>query len=183
MENLFYPRNRVHKLTLMAFLTAIAVVIIIPFNPSIFAAAPYLEYDMADVPVLLAAFGLGPVAGLEVLAAVSLLQGFLLGGNGLVGAIMHFCASGTFLLIAWYIYSKKTNVTGMIIGLICGTIAMAAIMVPLNLIFTVHVFGQPAEVVKAALIPVIIPFNLIKAGLNSLLFFVIFRILKKVLQR
>lgn len=183
MDMLFTPRNRVHRLTLMALLTAIAVVIVLPFNPAIFAGAPYLEYDMADVPILLAAFALGPTAGLEVLAAVSLLQGFLLGGNGIIGAIMHFFATGTLILVAYFIYSRGENTKSMLLGLLGGTLAMAAVMVPLNLIFTVHFFGQPQEIVKAALLPFIIPFNLIKAGLNSLLFFLIYRLLKRILKK
>jgi len=161
METLIKPRNNVHKLTIMALLTAIAIVIVIPFNPSIFAAAPWMEYDMADVPVLLATFALGPIAGLEVLAAVSLLQAFLLGGNGLVGAVMHFLASGTFILVAYFIYNKGRSIKSMLLGLLLGTLAMAAMMVPLNLIITVNFYGQPIETVKAMLIPIIIPFNLI----------------------
>jgi len=183
METLIKPRNNVHKLTIMALLTAIAIVIVIPFNPSIFAAAPWMEYDMADVPVLLATFALGPIAGLEVLAAVSLLQAFLLGGNGLVGAVMHFLASGTFILVAYFIYNKGRSIKSMLLGLLLGTLAMAAMMVPLNLIITVNFYGQPIETVKAMLIPIIIPFNLIKAGLNSIIFFILYRVLKVVMKK
>ncbi len=46
-------------------------------------------------------------------------------------------------------------------------------MVPLNLIFTVHFYGNPYEVVRDALLPFIIPFNLIKSLVNSAIAFVI----------
>ena len=48
-------------------------------------------------------------------------------------------------------------------------------MIPLNLIFTVRFLGVPREAVMAMLLPTIIPFNLIKAGINSVVTFVVYK--------
>ena len=55
-------------------------------------------------------------------------------------------------------------------------------MIPLNLIFTVHFLGSPREVVIDMLIPAIIPFNLIKAVINSVVAGLIFVPLQKILK-
>ncbi|MGI5825687.1 MAG: ECF transporter S component, partial [Bacillota bacterium] len=155
-------RNQTKTLTGMAMMAALSVIflLVIPKFP-IFPAAPYLVYDMADVPIIMSAFMFGPGAGMLVLTVVSLIQGLLLSPDGLIGALMHIIASGTLVLVSYYVAAKIGKNKGMIIGLICGTVAMAAMMVPLNLIITVHVYGQPQDVVMAALLPAIIPFNLV----------------------
>ena len=175
-------KSSTKKLTGMAMMVALSIIflLVIPKFP-IFPAAPYLVYDMADVPIILSGFMFGPGAGLLVLAAVSLLQGLLLSSDGLVGALMHFLSSGTLVLVSYYVAAKVGHMLGenkgMVIGLLCGSLAMTAVMIPLNLIITVHVYGQPQDVVVAALIPAIIPFNFIKAALNSAIFFICYKLL------
>ena len=181
-DTTFLSKNkaRTQQLTKMAMFSALSIILLALIRVPIFPAAPWMEYDMADVPILLSTFMLGPIAGIKVLILVCLLQVIFFAGNGVIGFLMHFIATGVFILVAYFIASKMKETKGMIIGLILGTIAMAAVMIPLNLIFTVHFFGTPKEVVDAMMIPVIIPFNLIKAGLNSILFFIVYKIISKV---
>ena len=57
---------RVKKLALLAMFTAIGAVLITLVHFPLFPAAPFLQYDPADVPILIAAFAFGPVAGILV---------------------------------------------------------------------------------------------------------------------
>ncbi len=170
-------------LTRISLLAALSVVFLLAVpRVALVPAAPYLQYDMADVPILLAAFLLGWAPGLWVLALVSLIQGVALGENGLVGALMHFCATGGQVLAAVYLANKLGGLRGLAIGLLAGAVTRMLIMVPLNLLITVYVFGQPAEVVRAAMLPGIMPFNFLVAAINSLIFFVIFQVNEKVFR-
>ena len=162
-----------------AMWVALSVVLIMLIQIPLFAAAPWMKYDMADVPVIIASLYLGPVSGLLILAAASLIQAIYFGGDGLVGFLMHFIASGCLVFITGYVYRRKQSIGGLMIGLIGGAIAMVVMMVPMNLIFTVHFYGVPAETVKAMLGPVIIPFNAIKAGLNAGISFLVYQMLVK----
>ena len=176
------PSSNVARLTQMALLAAISIVMIIFIRIIFFPVAPFLVYDIADVPILLGAFLLGPAAGMIVLFVVCFVQAFPLGGSGIFGFIMHFVASGTLILVASYIWKLfKCNTRGMIIGLAAGTVAMIAITIPLNLV-VMPLYGAPIQVVKEWMIPVIIPFNLIKAGLNSVIFFFVYQSLKRILK-
>lgn len=170
-------------LTRISLLAALSVVflLVVP-RVSLVPAAPYLQYDMADVPILLAAFLLGTAPGLWVLALVSLIQGVVLGENGLVGAFMHFCATGGQVLVAVYLANKLSGLKGMTLGLLAGSVTRMLIMIPMNLLITVYVFGQPAEIVRAAMLPGIMPFNFLVAAINSVIFFVIYKINEKVFR-
>ena len=94
---------------------------------------------------------------------------------------MHFLATGGFVIVAGLIYRAKHTRGGAVLALIAGTLVMTALMVPLNLYFTVHYNGMPAEAVKAMIWPIIIPFNLCKGGINSVVTFLLYKRAGKVL--
>lgn len=173
MEVMFHMKSKSHKNILkmvqMAMLIAISLVLLMLIRFPIFPAAAFLQYDMADVPVFIGTMLFGPMAGLVILAIDAFLQAFLLGGDGWVGFLMHFLAQGSMVLIAGLFYKKWHNTRGMIGGLVLGSLCATALMVPLNYIFTVHFFGVPFEAVNDMMLPVIIPFNLIKMGVNTLI--------------
>ena len=159
-------KSNVTKISVMAMLCALSVVLVLLIRFPLFPGAPYLVYDMADVPVLIGTIIYGPAAGLCILLVVSTIQAFLLSPDGWVGLVMHFCASGAMVLAAGLFY-------WLAVGLVIGCLARTALMVPLNLIFTVHFYGNPYEVVRDALLPFIIPFNLIISSVNSAIAFLI----------
>lgn len=172
------------RMVQMAMLAAISIALVLMLRVPIFPAAPFLEYDMADVPVLLGAFTLGPAAGLTVLFVVSAIQAFLLGGNGIIGLIMHFVASGAMVLVAALVYrAGGKNTISLILGLVLGALTRVALMIPLNLVFIPILFGAPREYVLSLVVPVIIPFNLIVGGLNCSIFFLLFKSLRFFLER
>ena len=174
---------KVLKLTQLAMLSAVSIILVLLIHFPIFPAVAFLEYDMADVPVIFGTFLLGPLEGLAVLLVTSIIQAFLLGGNGWVGLVMHFCASGALVLIAGYIYKYKKTAISMIVGLILGSLAWTALMIPLNLTLTVYFMGVPMETVQDLMVPYIIPFNLIKSFANSTLSFILFTISGKYLKK
>lgn len=170
-------------MTQLAMLAAIAVVLMAFVHIPIVPAAPFLEYDMADVPILIASLMFGPGPALLILFIDSVIQAFLFGGNGWVGLVMHFVASGALVALVGFFYQHRRKFTDAIVGMILGTIAMTVIMIPMNYIFTVHFFGTPKAVVDALILPGIVPFNLIKAGLNSVIAGVIWKALSPFFKK
>ncbi len=164
-------------------LAAVAVVLVWFVHFPLIPAAPFLEYDMADVPVLIATVLFGPGWGMLVLTVVSLIQAFLLGGNGWVGAVMHMVSSGVFLAIVGMFTRKNVKPARLAAGLLLGTLAMAAVMVPMNLTLTVYFLGTPRAAVIQMLLPAILPFNLLKAGVNSVLTAVLYTALRPLFSR
>lgn len=167
----------------MGMLAAVAVVLVILIHFPIIPSVPFIEYDMADVPVLIGALLYGPLPGLAILLVVSVIQAFLLGGNGWVGLVMHFVASGAMVLLASLLYRHKPSLPRLAVGLGCGAAARTLMMIPMNLIFTVHFFGVPRDVVMALMLPGIIPMNLIISVVNTVLAGLLFKALAPFLQR
>lgn len=163
-------------------LAAIGVMLVL-FNFPLVPAAPFLRYDMADVPVLMATVLFGPVWGMAALAVISLIQAFFLGGDGWVGAVMHIVSSGVLVCIVGAFTHKCVKPARLIVGLLLGTLAMAAVMIPMNLTLTVYFLGTPRAVVVDMLLPAILPFNLLKAGINSVLTAVLYAALLPLLRR
>lgn len=176
--------KKTHILTKMAVLAAISVILVALIHFPIFPAAPYLEYDPADIPIFIGTFMFGPILGLVLTIVAATIQGLTVSaGSGIIGIMMHIVATGSFVLVAGYIYKYKRTRMGAVIALICGTITMTIMMVIWNLIFTPIFLGTPREAVEAIIIPVIIPFNLIKAGINSLIVFFIYKPIEKIFGR
>lgn len=183
-ESEFSVRNSTNQLVKMALLAALSIFLVIYVHFPIFPAAPYLEYDPADVPILIGAFMFGPIAGLIITIVVALIQAITVSASsGWVGFVMHVLASGTLAVVAGLIYKKYHTFKGGVIALIAGSIAMTLMMIPSNLFFTVKFWGVPIEAVKNMLIPIIIPFNLIKAGASSIVTVLLYKRIANYLRR
>ena len=115
--------KKVVWLVKMALLTALSLVLMYLVRFPIFPAAAYLEYDMADVPILIGTFMYGPGAGLLLTGVVSLLQWLLVSPqSGWVGGLMHFLATGGFVLVAGFLYQHKHTRKGAVLSLLLGTL-------------------------------------------------------------
>ena len=163
------------KLTTIAMLTAISAVLITLVHFPLFPAAAFLQYDPADVAILIGAFAYGPVAGLAITVMASAIQAFLLGGDGVYGFLMHVIASGVLAVTAGSIYRMRHSRSGAAIGLVVGTLMMGFVMMIANHFITPMFMGAPVAVVDAMLLPVILPFNLLKAGINSVVTFLVYK--------
>lgn len=170
------------KLVKMALLAGVSCVLMllirIPFPP-----APFLVYDPADIPIYITTFAFGPVSGLIITVVVSFIQAFVLGGDAVYGFVMHVLATGLFAIIAGSLYRHKKSKKEAIIALIAGVLAMTAMMCVANYFITSLYMGVPRSAVAAMLVPVIIPFNLMKGGINALVTFLVYKRISPFLHR
>ncbi len=102
--------KKIIRLAIAAMLTALSVVSLYAIRLPLIPSAPFLEYDAADIPVLIGSMLLGPGMGLLMLLAVCAIQAFTVSAaSGWIGFVMHLAASGVLVLIASMIYKKKTE--------------------------------------------------------------------------
>lgn len=174
--------SRTKNLAKMGILAAISIVLVVVVHFPIFPALSFLEYDPADIPILLGTFAMGPGQGLLITAVVVLIQAFGLGGNGAYGAIMHFISTGIYVIVAGRIYKHKKTKKNAILAIVCGVAAWVLIMIPANLFITSSFLGVPRPVIVQYL-PMICLFNLIKAGINSILTFVLYKRVSPILHK
>ena len=168
----------------LAMFCAISVVLVYLIHFPIFPAAAFLEYDPADIPIFILTFLFGPEIGLIATAVVSVLQWLLVSqASGWIGCVMHIVSTGGFVLVAGLIYKKHRTLKGAVVSLAFGILTMTVTMVLWNIIFTPIYMGAPLEAVLDIMLPCIIPFNLIKAGVNSILAFLLYKSVGNVVKR
>ncbi|MBQ5356668.1 MAG: ECF transporter S component, partial [Oscillospiraceae bacterium] len=115
---------------------------------------------------------------------VSVLQGMTVSaGSGVIGIIMHVTATGCFAILAGSIYKKFHTRKAAYVALGLGVLVQTAIMALMNLWLTPIYMGTPTDVVLGMMIPVIIPFNLIKAGVNAFVTALVYKKIHKFLMR
>lgn len=170
--------SQLRKLTTMGMMAAVSIILVYLIHFPIFPAASFLEYDPADIPIFICTFLYGPLSGFILTVIVSFIQGFTVSAqSGIIGVMMHIFATGSFTIVAGNIYKRNRSKKTAVIALIIGSIVMVIMMCIWNLIFTPIFMGTPRDAVLKMLVPIIIPFNAIKAGVNS---FVTFLIYKKI---
>lgn len=96
-------KSELNKIVRLTMLSALSVILMLLIRFPLIPAAMFLEYEPGDVPALIAAFLFGPIGGLMVTAVVSLIQAFTVSaGSSWIGAVMHFIATGTMVVVAGY---------------------------------------------------------------------------------
>jgi riboflavin transporter FmnP len=171
------------RLAKMGMLVAISIVLVYFIHFPIFPAVAFLEYDPADIPILMGTFAFGPIAGLLLTLVTAVIQGVTVSAaSGAYGIIMHIIATGAFVIAAGLIYKKHKTRKGAVIGLIVGTLVMTVVMIGANMVITPIFMGVTRQVVWT-LMPFIAAFNLVKAGINSIVTFLLYKRISGFLHR
>ena len=103
--------------------------------------------------------------------------------TGWIGFIMNVLSTAAFAGTAALVYKKKHTLSGAVIGLLLGSVLMTVVMLAWNYLLTPIYMGTPRAEVASMLIPVFLPFNLLKSGLNSAITILLYRPLVQGLRR
>lgn len=128
----------------------------------------FLQIDFSDVPALIAAITMGPVAGILVELIKNVLDWVYTGApEGIpVGHMANFVTGVLFIFPAYYIYKKFPSVKGLMTGLVISTIVMSVGMAVLNYIaflpMYTYLLGMPQFDMYETVVLGILPFNIIK---------------------
>ncbi len=143
----------------------------------------FLKYDPKDVVITLGGLLLGPLNAVLVSIITGFIEMVTISDTGWIGLMMNVLATLTFALPAAVVYRKRHNLMGAVVGLFFGVVLMTITMILWNYIITPIYLGIPrAEVVKL-LVPAIMPFNLLKGGLNAAFVFLLYKPISKALKK
>lgn len=142
----------------------------------------WLKYDPKDVIITIGGFIYGPFSALLVSAVVSVIEMVTVSTTGWIGMIMNILASGMFACSAAVAYKKKHTLKGAVLGLMLGCILTTLVMLLWNYLITPIYMGVPRSVVADMLIPVFLPFNLLKTVANASLTMIVYKPLVKALR-
>ena len=171
----------VKKMVLLAMLAAVAYIMVSLVRIPIVL---FLKYEPKDVIITIGGFLLGPFASFIISLVVSLLEMVTISDTGPIGAIMNLLSTCTFSCTAAFIYKRKHTLNGAVVGLGIGTAVMVVTMLLWNYLITpLYMTGTSRADIAGMLVPVFLPFNLLKAGLNSAFILALYKPLVTALRK
>ena len=143
----------------------------------------FLSFDLKDVVIVIGGFIMGPLTAAVITVIVSLVEMLTVSSTGPIGLLMNVIASCAFACTAAVIYKRDRSMRGAVIGLIAGVLLMSALMLLWNWLITPLYMNVPRDVVVGMLLPVFLPFNLVKGGLNAALAMLLYKPVVTALRR
>lgn len=191
----------VRILVQIAMLSALAAVLMLVEFPLPFIAPSFYEMDFSEVPVLVGAFAIGPLAG-AVIELIKILLNFVLNGTitAGVGELANFLMGCALVVPAGFIYKRNKTKKNAMIGLVVGIVCMAAASCILNgaLLLPAYgkAFGMPIDAfvgMGAEIIPAVtniytfclfcvVPFNVIKGIVVSAVTLLLYKHISRLLK-
>ena len=156
----------------MALMCAIAILLSFVEFP-IIPAASFLKLDVALVPSTVVGFAYGPGPGVLV-GIVCAVAHATITGNW-VGALMNSIMAVAFILPATAIYARSRTFKSAMIGLVVSIVVLVVAAVVANLVIDPIFYGYPFDAVVGLIVPAIIPFNVIKGLVISLLTAIVYK--------
>lgn len=160
----------------------------------------FLKLDISDVPAVFGGLAMGPAAGFIILTIKNIMQ-IISGGSstGGVGEIANLVIAGAYVVVVCMAYKKLRSKKGVIIGSIIGTIAMAItgaiidyyvifplyakIMIPMEQIIQMGQIINPRVTdLYKFMIWLVIPFNIIKGVLTTIVILPLYEKMSKIIH-
>lgn len=164
---------QVKKLVTLAMLSAIAYLVMFLFRIPIVL---FLKYDPKDTIIAIAGFLYGPLSAVSVSVVVSAVEMFTTSETGWIGFIMNVLSSCAFVCPAAFLYSRKRTIRRAAVGLGIGVVLVTVVMCLWNYVMVpLYTPTLSREAVAGMLLPAFIPFNLLKAGLNTALTLLLYK--------
>nr|WP_295971752.1 ECF transporter S component [uncultured Bacillus sp.] len=184
-------KNKVKMLVSIAVLSSISYILMF-LNFPIPPFPVFLQIDFSDLPALVGALIFGPVAGILVELFKNILDYFMTGSEtGIpIGHMANFIAGIVFILPVYFIYNKLRTKKGMMFALVTSSILMSLIMSVLNYFvllpaysFFLNMSAMNGTEMRQSIVTGILPFNIIKGFIMSVVFMLLFTKLRPWLNK
>ena len=193
--------KRTRAITFIAMFSAIAAVLHIADLPLFFAPSFY-KLDFSELPVMICAFYLGPVAGVTCEFLKIVLKLLIKGtSTAFVGDLANFLVGCSFVLPAAICYQATLSKKGAVWSLALGTAVMSVFGSLFNAWYLIpkfsELFGMPLDAIIAMgtavnasitslptlVLFAVVPFNIVKGVLVSILTMLLYKRVEKVFFR
>ncbi len=192
-------KNSAKYITKISILAAISTLLMfieapLPLMP------PFLKLDLGDIPALLGAFAMGPVAGVLIELIKNLIH-LTMTQTGGAGELANFIVGISFVVPAGFIYKYHKSFAGAIVGLAAGGAFMAIISCAVNYYITIpfyvnvqnfplkEIIAKTTEVnshitdMRSLILIGILPFNILKVMIVSIVTVLIYKRVSPILHK
>ena len=196
------PRSNTptRRVAIVGVFSAIAAVLMY-FELPLWFAPSFYELDFSEIPVMICAFSMGPVAGVAAELCKVLLKLVLKGTTtAFVGDFANFVVGCSFVLPASIVYYIKKSKKMAVTGLALGTLVMTVFGSAFNAYFLIpkfaELFHMPLDAIVAMgtevngaihsvgtlVLFAVVPFNLLKGVVLCVLTYIIYKPLSPILH-
>ena len=194
-HKVFTTRNMV----MIALFGAASMVLMLVDFPLPFAPS-FMKFDFADLPAILGTFMMGPVEGILICVVKLLLKLAIKGSEtAFVGEFANLIAGAAYMLPAALVYHFKKGKSGAALSLAVGTVCVSLFGIFSNMfiMFPAYskLYGMPMEAIIGMgtavnphitnlftlMVFAVLPFNIVKYGIVSVITFLVYKRLKKIL--
>ena len=194
-------KHNIRNMVQIAILGTMANVLLLvrfplPFMP------PFMDFDLSGVPEMAGAFLMGPAAGVLV-AFIKIVLKLITSGTSsmFTGELQNLIVSSAYVLPAGIIYKRMKTKKGALVGIIVGTLVCTVVAVFSNMYIIIPFYAkaynlnmeQIIEMTQAVnrfvdselkfIVLGVVPFNLIKGGVTSMIIHSIYPILMRIIQK
>lgn len=175
--------SSLRRVAALAMLAALSYAVLLVFK-TVFPIqiGGFLTLEPKDSLLAIAGFLFGPVAGLSVCVLVALVEMVTVSTTGFIGFVMNVLSSALFVCPAALIYRRYRTLKGALAGLLLGILLSSAGMLLWNYLITPLYLGVERQVVAGMLLPTILPFNLLKGGMNAAVTLLLYKTAVKALR-
>ena len=193
--------NTAHTITTVGMMAAISGVLMLIELP-LFFAPPFYKLDFSELPVMVCAFYMGPVAGVTCEFLKIVLKLLIKGtSTAFVGDLANFLVGCSFVLPAAICYQATLSKKGAVWSLALGTAVMSVFGSLFNAWYLIpkfsELFGMPLDAIIAMgtavnasitslstlVLFAVVPFNIVKGVLVSILTMLLYKRVEKVFFR
>lgn len=194
------PKITTKSLVKIAMLSAIAVVLMF-FEMPLWFIPGFYKIDLSELPVLVGAFSMGPLAG-AIIEVIKILLNLLIKGTNTagVGDLANLVIGCSLVIPAAIIYKKNKTRKSAIIGLAIGTIIMAIVsglfnafvllplyakaMMPMQTLISMGTkVNHNITSLTTFILYAVVPFNIIKGGIVSIITVILYKFISPVLEK
>ena len=192
--------SKTKYITKVGMLSAVAALLMLFDFPLWFAPAFY-KIDLSELPPLIGGFALGPLAGI-LIEGLKVVLHFLLKGTSTmgIGDISNFIVGCSFIIPASLIYKYNKSKKGAFIGMISGTIILAIVGSAFNAFLLIPAYSvilkfpidkivamgtainKNINSINSLVLYCVVPFNLLKGVVVSLITMVIYKKISVILK-
>ncbi|NLV89132.1 MAG: ECF transporter S component [Tissierellia bacterium] len=165
-------------------------------------APTFMKVDISDLPSLIGAFAIGPMAGVIIQFLKNLLNVLIEGTTtAVVGELANFVVGSVFAYTAGIIYHRKKTFNRAVVGLILGTVAMTVVITLANyfIMFPLYakLMGLDMQVfidmgkainnnitdLRSLMLMSVVPFNLLKGIIVTAITLLIYKKVSPILKK
>ena len=178
--------EKTKRMALSAIFCALAFLVTLLPTPHV----QFLSFDIKDTVIATASLLLGPACACALSIAVPFLESITVGTTGPWGLLMDVLSTAAFSLTASLIYRFRKSLIGAILALSASACLQVAVMMLANIFITpLYLAASPADIpaarqtVLGMLIPLLLPFNVIKSIFNASLVMLLYKPISEALRR